>query len=202
MFCPNSVPLNLLCFWTRSSSVDVGFPCVVPNDCVLYCMSSDPLWLLFSLPWSRLCPNSKHWFTTSFLQPLPWLITSCRSWKTSAFRWCSNSSKFVTESQIRLGVSFITDLVAYASANETLIVSSLGQTLLYFHSERTRLVCTRVLGRNAASTVLLVPRPFGGRWPRRWTAARKWTVPLQWRNQFWQSLEECTGKRCSDECAV
>jgi len=26
-------------------------------------------------------------------------------------------------------------------------------------------------------------------------------VPLQWRNQFWQSLEEGAGKRCS-ECGV
>ena len=30
-----------------------------------------------------------------------------------------------------------------------------------------------------------------GRWQRRWTAARrKERVPLQWRNQFWQSLED------------
>ena len=25
--------------------------------------------------WSRFHPNSKHWFTTSFLQPLPYLVT-------------------------------------------------------------------------------------------------------------------------------
>ena len=43
--------------------------------------------------------NSKHWFTTSFLQPLPYL-GSIGSRKLSAneqfFCWCSNSSKFVT----------------------------------------------------------------------------------------------------------
>ena len=49
--------------------------------------------------------------------------------------------------------------------------------------------------------VILVPKPFGGRWPRRWTAARRQRVPLQWRNQTWQSLEEGTGKWCS-ECGV
>ena len=43
--------------------------------------------------------NSKHWFTTSFLQPLPYLVTpqvpeNCQL--TSIFCWCSNSSMFVT----------------------------------------------------------------------------------------------------------
>ena len=47
--------------------------------------------------------NSKHWFTTSFLQPLPYLVTpqgpeNCQL--TSSFLllfcWCSNSSRFVT----------------------------------------------------------------------------------------------------------
>ena len=45
--------------------------------------------------------NSKHWFTTSFLQPLPYLVTSQvpeNSQLTSSFGWCSNSSKFVTNS--------------------------------------------------------------------------------------------------------
>ena len=35
---------------------------------------------------------------------------------------------------------------------------------------------------------------FGGRW----TAARRWRVPLEWRNQIWRSLEEGAGKRCSE----
>jgi len=45
-------------------------------------------------------PNSKHWFTTSFLQPLPYLVTpqvaeNCQL-TSRFFCWCSNSSKFVT----------------------------------------------------------------------------------------------------------
>ena len=34
-----------------------------------------------------------------------------------------------------------------------------------------RLVFTCMLGRHVASTVLLVPKPFGGRWQRRWTCS-------------------------------
>ena len=41
--------------------------------------------------------------------------------------------------------------------------------------------------------VLLVPKHFGVRWQGRWTAARRWRVPLQWCNHFWQSLEEGAG---------
>ena len=47
---------------------------------------------------SGWCSNSKHWFTTSFLQPLPYLVTSQvpeKCWLT-VFHYCSNSSKFVT----------------------------------------------------------------------------------------------------------
>ena len=49
-------------------------------------------------------------------------------------------------------------------------------------------------------TVLLIPKPFGGagRCLRRWTAARRQRVSLQWRNQFWQSLEEGVRKQCSE----
>ena len=50
--------------------------------------------------WTRNHPNSKHWFTTSFLQPLLYLVTpqgaeNCRL-TSSFFCWCSNSSRFVT----------------------------------------------------------------------------------------------------------
>ena len=41
-------------------------------------------------------------------------------------------------------------------------------------------------------------KPFGRRRQRRWTAARRSRVPLQWRNQLWQSLEEGAGKRGSE----
>ena len=54
---------------------------------------------------STSSPNSKHWYTTSFLQPLPYLVTSqgpenCQltsSFCLFIFCWCSNSSKFVTK---------------------------------------------------------------------------------------------------------
>ena len=59
-------------------------------------------------------------------------------------------------------VCFITDHVAYASSNKTKIVWI--ETELFFHPGWMRLVFTSVLGRlMAASTVMLVPKPFGGR---------------------------------------
>ena len=54
-----------------------------------------------------------------------------------------------------------------------------------------KLMFTCVLGRNFASTVLSVPKPFGGRWQRRWTCS---CVEIEWRFQFWPSLEEGAGK--------
>ena len=50
----------------------------------------------------RCVPDSKYWFTTSFLQPLPYLVTpqgpeNCQLTSSSSFCWCSNSSKFVTK---------------------------------------------------------------------------------------------------------
>ena len=57
----------------------------------------------FSEGTDRMPPNSKHWFTTSFLQPLPCLVTptgpeNCQL--TSIYFLfiflCSNSGKFVT----------------------------------------------------------------------------------------------------------
>ena len=70
-------------------------------------------------------PNSKYWFTTSFLQPLPYLAMplgpeNCQL--TSNFCWCSNSSTFVKTTQIISHVCFINDHVAYASSNKTTIV--------------------------------------------------------------------------------
>ena len=44
-------------------------------------------------------PNSKHWFTTSFLQPLHHLITPyvSENCQLTLFRWCSNGTKFATD---------------------------------------------------------------------------------------------------------
>ena len=88
-------------------------------------------------------------------------------------------------------VSFITAHDAYASTNETQIVWI--ETELFSSPRRTYLILTCVLGRHVASTVFLIPKPFGGRRQRRRTVARKCKVHLR-------SLEEGAGKRCYD-CA-
>ena len=44
---------------------------------------------------------------------------------------------------------------------------------------------------------LISTQTFRRGWPRRWTAARRYWVPLQCCNQIWQSLEEGAGKRWS-----
>ena len=73
-------------------------------------------------------PNSKHWFTTSFLQPLPYLVTpqvpeNCQ--RTSSFVVVGGVQTVVSllpTTQIISDVCFITDHVAYASSNKTTIV--------------------------------------------------------------------------------
>ena len=55
-------------------------------------------------------PNSKHWFTTAFLQPLPYLVTpqvpeNCQL-TSSFFCWCSNSSKCVANDSNYIGRLF------------------------------------------------------------------------------------------------
>ena len=45
--------------------------------------------------------------------------------------------------------------------------------ILCFYPGRTRFMFTCVLGRYVTATVLIVSKPFGGRWQRRWTAARR-----------------------------
>ena len=70
-------------------------------------------------------PDSKHWFTTSFLQPLPF------SYAIGSRKLSANEQFFVgaqTEVillqtiQIISHVCFITDHVAYASSNKTKII--------------------------------------------------------------------------------
>ena len=56
---------------------------------------------------SGWCSNSKHWFTTSFLQPLPYLVTG--SWKLSAneqfFGIAQTAVTLLRTAQIKQGVS-------------------------------------------------------------------------------------------------
>ena len=48
-------------------------------------------------------------------------------------------------------------------------------------------------------TALLVLKPFGARWQYKWVAAWGEGLPPQWRNQFWQSLQEGAEKQ-GQEC--
>ena len=69
--------------------------------------------------------------------------------------------------QIVSDICFITDHVAQASSNTTKIVWI--ETELFsssFLPGVDAFMFTCVLGRQVASTVLSVPEPFGGRWPR------------------------------------
>ena len=71
-------------------------------------------------------PNSKHWFTTFFLQPLPYLVTpqgqeNCQLTRNS-FVGAQTVVSLLQTTQIISDVCFITDHVAYASSNKTKIV--------------------------------------------------------------------------------
>ena len=66
-------------------------------------------------------------------------------------------------------------------------------TSSFFNPRRTRLVFTCVLWRYVASTVVLVPEPFGGRWQRRGVTSygRIWRARLGvwafgWTKELWK----------------
>ena len=65
-------------------------------------------------------PDSKHWFTTSFLQPLPYIVTpkvweNCQLTSSFVVGGAQTVVMFLQITQIRSGVCFINDHVAYAS---------------------------------------------------------------------------------------
>ena len=125
--------------------------------------------------WSRTQSNSKHWFTTSFLQPLPLFITphvkkTVSSW--TVFRWCSNGSMFVTLTD-KLYQAF---LLSYASTNRTKNHSNQDRTLLLPATDASHVYV------HAWKLSCFQPYSRQLRGDKR--------VPLQWHNQFWQSLEE------------
>ena len=77
--------------------------------------------------WRVVRANSKQWFTTSFLQPLPYQFSyAIRSRKLSAneqfFVGAQTVVSLLQTTQIISHVCFITDHVAYASSNKTKIV--------------------------------------------------------------------------------
>ena len=63
--------------------------------------------------------------------------------------------------QRKQGVLFIAASKVYTSTKKTKIVSI--ETELFFHPGWMRVMFTCVLWRSVASTVILVPEPFGGR---------------------------------------
>ena len=70
--------------------------------------------------------NSKHWFTTSFLQPLPYLVTSYiheNSANEQFFVGAQTVVSWLQTTQIKQGVSFIAANKVYTSTNKTTIVS-------------------------------------------------------------------------------
>ena len=70
--------------------------------------------------------NSKHWFTTSFQQPLPYLVTpqgpeNCRL-TSSFFVGAQTVVSLLQTTQIKQGMSFIAANKVYTSTNKTTIV--------------------------------------------------------------------------------
>ena len=71
--------------------------------------------------------DSKQWFTTSFLQPLPYLVTpqgpeNCQPTSSFFVVGAQTVVSLLQTTQIISDVCFITDHVAYASSNKTTIV--------------------------------------------------------------------------------
>ena len=77
-------------------------------------------------PHTHPVPHSKHWFTTSFLQPLPYLVTllfpeNCRL-TSSFFVGAQTVVSLLQTTQIKQGVSFIAANKVYTGTNKNTIV--------------------------------------------------------------------------------
>ena len=95
------------------------------------------------------------------------------SWQLSAneqfFIGAQKVVSLLQTTEIKQGMSLAAANKVYTSANKTAFVW-IEMELLFF----TQGGCVSCLhGCLAASTVTLVPKPFGRRWQRRWTAARR-----------------------------
>ena len=126
------------------------------------------------------------------IKPQVWKTVSPRT----IFRWCSNGNTYVT-TQIIPGLSFITAHVAYASRNKTKLVwinTTFLLLLLLFFTWGGRASCLRACLEGwtlCCFHSLISTHTF---W-RALTAsvdncAETECLPLQWRNQFWQSLDK------------
>ena len=74
--------------------------------------------------------------------------------------------------QIKQGVSFKAANKVYTSTNKTTIVW-IEMELFFLPGVDASHVYVRALALACFYSHILVPGPFGGRWPRRWTAARR-----------------------------
>ena len=97
------------------------------------------------------------------------------SWKLSAneqfFVGAQTVGSLLQTTQMKQGVSFIAANKVYTSTNKTSIVWI--ETELFFFTRGGCVSCLRACFGSRLLLVILVPEPFGGRWPRRWTAARR-----------------------------
>ena len=89
-----------------------------------------------SAPHTHSVPHSKHWFTTSFLQPLPYLVTplfpeNCRL-TSSFFVGAQTVVSLLQTTQIKQGVSFIPANKVYTGTNKNTIVWIVETELFFF----------------------------------------------------------------------
>ena len=80
--------------------------------------------------------NSKHWFTTAFLQPLPYLVYAIGSRKLSVkeqfFVGAQTVVSLLQTTQIKQGVSFIAAKKVYTSINKNHNRLNREETLFFF----------------------------------------------------------------------
>ena len=94
----------------------------------------------------------------------------------------------------QLDVSFITAHVAFASTNKKTKIVWI-ETERFFYPGRMCLMFRCVLGRYVASIVLLVPKPFGGRWQPR--GDNEWPLSgVTSCGRVWRKVPGCDGSEC------
>ena len=120
------MPRNWLCVEVREWGFVLG---ELNGHTRVVCVCSHP-------PWTNLTRHHERDCSVHKLQALVYDIlpqsNHCHNWlhhrppktvsKRTVFHWCSDGSKFVTETEIILGVSLITAHTAFASTNKTKIV--------------------------------------------------------------------------------
>ena len=92
---------------------------------------------------TRSDSNSKHWFTTSFLQPLPYLFTPQVPENCQPTSSAQTVASLLQTIQTISDVCFITDHVAYASSNKTKIIRIETDFLIFFKTWGGCVSCLR-----------------------------------------------------------